>query len=441
MIFGLSRRAFPWGVQFPSMRWPVIFLSLGLGALVLAAEGIKLTLDGTVNPATSAYIVRGLREAQRINAGLAVLELDTPGGLDTAMKEIVEAIMASEVPVVVWVGPAGARAASAGTFILLSAHVAAMAPGTSTGAAHPVVLTGEPSDEKDPTVQKIVNEAVSRIRAIAETRGRNADWAEKAVRQSATATAAEALELGVIDLLADSIPDLLAKLDGFKLRDGRVLSTRELSLREIRMTFREQFFAYLADPNLVYILLMLGIYGLIYEFLTPGIGIGFVVGSISLLLSLFGLQLLPISFVGVGLVLLGFALIVLDTLAPSHGLLTMGGIASLILGSLSLFEIESPVVRLSWTTVAATLGTLTAILVFILAKGLAAQRNRPHPLTTLVGLEGEARDDLAPEGWVFVRGEYWWARVEDGPIARGERVRVVAQEGRRLRVHRAKPER
>ncbi len=401
-----------------------------------AGEIVKLTLDGTVNPATSAYVLRGLREAQRLSAPLVLLELDTPGGLDTATKEIVEAIMGSTVPVVVWVGPAGARAASAGTFILLSAHVAAMAHGTSTGAAHPVALGSGSADEKDPTVQKIVNDAATRIRAIAEARGRNADWAEKAVRESATLTADEALNLGVIDLIADSIGELLVKLEGFTLRDGRVLSTQNLGLRELRMSFKEQFFAYLADPNLVYILLMLGIYGLIYEFLTPGIGLGFVVGSISLLLALFGLQLLPISFVGVGLVLLGFALIVLDVFSPSHGLLTLGGLASLILGSLSLFEVESPAVRLSWTTVAATLGTLTAILLFILTKGLSAQRQKPHPLTTLVGLVGEAKDDLNPEGWIFVRGEYWWARAEDPPISRGEQVQVVAQEGRRLRVRR-----
>lgn len=417
--------------------WVFVALFFFLVLACWAEEIIKLTLDGTVNPATSAYVLRGLKEAQRLGASLVILELDTPGGLDTATKEIVEAIMGSTVPVVVWVGPPGARAASAGTFILLSAHVAAMAHGTSTGAAHPVSLGGESPDEKDPTVQKIVNDAATRIRAIAEARGRNADWAEKAVRESATLTATEALELGVIDLIADSIGELLAKLEGFALRDGRILSTQDRGLRELHMNFREQFFAYLADPNLVYILLMLGIYGLIYEFLTPGIGLGFVVGSISLLLAIFGLHLLPISFVGVGLVLLGFALIVLDVFTPSNGLLTLGGLASLILGSFSLFEVESPAVRLSWTTVAATLGTLTAILVLILTKGLAAQRQKPHPLTTLVGLVGEAKDDLNPEGWVFVRGEYWWAKAEDPPISRGERVQVVAQEGRWLRVRRA----
>lgn len=416
--------------------WGLFGIAWCLAWPSLAGEILKLTLDGTVNPATSAYVLRGLGEAHKRDAALVILVLDTPGGLDSAMKDIVEAIMASQVPVVVWVGPAGARAASAGTFILLAAHVAAMAPGTSTGAAHPIALGQERPDEKDPALQKIVNDAASRIRAIAEARGRNADWAEKAVRQSATVTAAEALELRVIDLLADSLPDLLSKLEGFVLRDGRVLSVRGLPVREISMTFRDQLLAYLADPNLVYILLMLGLYALIYEFLTPGVGLGLVVGVPSLLLAFFGLQLFPISFVGVGLILFGIALIVLDIFTPSYGLLTLGGLASLALGSLSLFEAESAVARLSWTTVAATLGTLTALLFFVLAKGLGAQRHKPRPLTTLAGLVGQARDDLNPEGWVFVHGELWWARAEDPPIARGERVRVVAQEGRRLRVRR-----
>lgn len=416
--------------------WAGLVFVLCLAAACGAGEILKLTLKGTVNPATSAYVVRGLREAQKRDTAAVILVLDTPGGLDSAMKEIVEAIMASPVPVVVWVGPAGARAASAGTFILLSAHVAAMASGTSTGAAHPVALGGELPEKEDPTVQKIVNDAASRIRAIAEARGRNADWAEKAVRESATVTASQALELGVIDLIADSLPDLLQKLEGFKLRDGRTLSVLGLPVRELSMTFRDQLLAYLADPNVVYILLMLGLYALIYEFLTPGVGLGLVVGVPSLLLALFGLQLFPISLVGVGLILFGIALIVLDIFTPSYGLLTMGGLASLVLGSLSLFEVESPVVRLSWSTVAATLGTLTAILFFILAKGLTAQRHRPRPLTTLVGLVGEARDDLNPEGWVFVHGELWWAQAEDPPITRGEHVQVVAHEGRKLRVRR-----
>lgn len=420
-----------------AMRGTILSALVALLAfLPTYGEVVRLSLDGTVNPATSSYVVRGLREASRAGASLAVLVLDTPGGLDTAMKEIVEAILASEVPVVVWVGPPGARAASAGTFILVSADVAAMARGTSTGAAHPVAITGETAKEDDPIVQKAVNDAVSRIRAVAELRGRNADWAERAVRESATATATEALDLGVIDLLADSFSALLTALDGYVLRDGRVVRTRGQPLREIGMTFKDRLFSYLADPNLVYILLLLGLYGLIYEFFTPGIGIGLVGGGISLLLALLGLQILPISFVGVGLLLFGVLLMVLDAFTPTDGILTVGGVVSLLIGSFSLFELEGTPLRLSWITVAATVGTLTLIFLFIASKGLLAQRRKPRPLTTMVGLSGVAKDDLLPEGWVLVKGEYWKARAEGDPIRKGDRVRVVGQERSRLTVRR-----
>ncbi|MCR4391713.1 MAG: nodulation protein NfeD [Candidatus Acetothermia bacterium] len=413
----------------------VLFL-VGPGLLAAGSEVVKLVLDGTVNPATSAYILRGLRVAERAGAALVVLELDTPGGLDSAMKEIMEGILASKVPVVVWVGPAGARAASAGTFILLAADVAAMARGTSVGAAHPVAITGEAPQEEDPMAQKIVNDAAARIRSVAELRGRNADWAERAVRESATATAPEALDLGIIDLVADSIPELLAHLDGLILRDGRVLRTQGLPVREVGMSLKDRFFSYLADPNLVYILLMVGLYGLIYEFFTPGIGLGLIVGGTSLLLALLGLQILPISLVGIGLILFGVLLMVLDAFTPTNGLLTAGGVVSLLIGSFSLFDIESPVIGLSWVTVAATVGTLTLIFLFIVSKGLLAQRHRPRPLTTMVGLAGVAKEDLSPEGWVVVKGEYWRARAQGEPIHKGDRVTVVAQEGRHLVVRR-----
>lgn len=327
-------------------------------------------------------------------------------------------------------------AASAGTFILLAADVAAMARGTSVGAAHPVAITGQTPGEEDPTVQKAVNDAASRIRAIAELRGRNADWAERAVRESVTATATQALELGVIDLLADSIPELLQKLDGYILPDGRTLKTAGLGLREVGMSLKDRLFSYLADPNLVYILLMLGLYGLIYEFFSPGIGLGLAVGGISLLLALLGLQILPINLVGIGLVLFGVLLMVLDAFTPTNGILTTGGVVSLVIGSLSLFELDSPVIGLSWVTVAATVGTLTAILIFIFSKGLLAQRRLARPLTTMVGLVGVAKGDLDPEGWVLVRGEYWRARCQGQPVRAGDRVEVIGQEGRFLIVRR-----
>ncbi|HAF70211.1 TPA: serine protease [Candidatus Acetothermia bacterium] len=412
-----------------------VFLVL-LGAVALGGEIVKLTVDGSINPASRGYVLRELGRAEASGAGLVILELDTPGGLDSSMKDMVEAILDCAVPVVVWVGPPGARAASAGTFILLAADVAAMARGTSVGAAHPVAITGQTPGEEDPTVQKAVNDAASRIRAIAELRGRNADWAERAVRESVTATATQALELGVIDLLADSIPELLQKLDGYILPDGRTLKTAGLGLREVGMSLKDRLFSYLADPNLVYILLMLGLYGLIYEFFSPGIGLGLAVGGISLLLALLGLQILPINLVGIGLVLFGVLLMVLDAFTPTNGILTTGGVVSPVIGSLSLFELDSPVIGLSWVTVAATVGTLTSILIFIFSKGLLAQRRLARPLTTMVGLEGVAKGDLAPEGWVLVRGEYWRARCQGQPVQAGDRVEVIGQEGRFLIVRR-----
>ncbi len=414
---------------------------LPLAALALAAAGqlpiLTLEIDDSINPATKDYLVRSLELAQG-EASLVILRLDTPGGLDSSMQDMVEAILASQVPVVVWVGPPGARAASAGTFLLLAADVAAMAPGTSVGAAHPVVLTGETPPEDDPLAEKMVNDAASRLRAIAELRGRNPDWAEQAVRQSATATASEALELGIIDLVAASLPELLEKLDGFTLADGRVLSTRGVPVQERPMSFRERLLSYLANPNLVYILLLVGIYGLIYEFFSPGIGLGFALGGVSLLLALLGLQVLPINLVGIGLILFGVLLMVLDAFTPTNGILTTGGVISLVVGSFSLFEVRSPVLRLSWVTVVATVGTLTLLFLFVASKGLLAQRHPVRPQTSLVGLRGVAKTDLAPEGWVLVRGEYWRARGEE-EIRAGEEIEVVGEQGRRLVVRRPPP--
>jgi len=399
---------------------------------------LLLEVEGSINPVVQEYVLRGLRLAVEEGAPLVVILLDTPGGLDSATKEIVEGIIASEVPVVVYVYPAGARAASAGTFILLSADIAAMAPGTSVGAAHPVLLTGDSPEEGEPMAEKALNDAVSRIRAIAELRGRNADWAEKAVRESATATATEALELGVIDLVVTDLDELLASLNGWKLPDGRVIETAGIPVVRVKKTLRERLLSYLADPNLVYILLLIGLYGLIYEFFSPGIGIGFVVGGISLILALMGLQVLPINLAGLGLILFGVLLMVLDVFTPTNGILTTGGVISLLLGSFSLFEVENPAIGLSRWTVIGVVGTVTAFFVFVVSKGLLAQRRRPKPLTTMVGLTGVAKTDLVPggkEGWVLVRGEYWRARAEE-PVSQGDKVEVIRQDGKTLVVRR-----
>ncbi|MCD6540999.1 nodulation protein NfeD [Candidatus Bipolaricaulota bacterium] len=411
---------------------------LALCVPLFGGEILLLEVEGSINPVVQEYVLRGLRLAVEEGAPLVVILLDTPGGLDSATKEIVEGIIASEVPVVVYVYPAGARAASAGTFILLSADIAAMAPGTSVGAAHPVLLTGDSPEEGEPMAEKALNDAASRIRAIAELRGRNADWAERAVRESATATAIEALELGVIDLVVNDLDELLASLNGWKLPDGRVIETAGIPVVRVKKTLRERLLSYLADPNLVYILLIIGLYGLIYEFLSPGIGIGFVIGGISLILALMGLQVLPINLAGLGLILFGVLLMVLDVFTPTHGILTTGGVISLLLGSFSLFEVENPAIGLSRWTVIGVVGTVTAFFVFVVSKGLLAQRRRPKPLTTMVGLTGVAKTDLVPggkEGWVLVRGEYWRARAEE-PVSRGDKVEVIRQDGKTLVVRR-----
>ncbi len=418
-------------------KWIVLLIAVFLGAIGGTAEIVHLHIADSINPASAAYVEREVSGAQRDGASLIVLQLDTPGGLDSATKDIVEALLGSPVPVVVWVGPPGARAASAGTFILLAADVAAMAPGTSVGAAHPVALSPDSEGEDDVVTQKAVNDAVARIRSIAELRDRNAAWAERAVRESATATASEAVELRVADLMASGMPELLTALEGWELDDGRTLSTEGRPVRKVPMSLRDRLFSMLANPNLVYVLFMLGIYGLIYEFFSPGVGIGFAIGGISLILALLGLQVLPFNFAGVGLILFGAVLMVLDVFTPTDGVLTVGGIVSAVVGSLSLFDIDSPVIGLNWATIAATVGVLSLIFVFVISKGLLAQRTPQRALTTMAGLTGVAKEELQDgEGWVVVRGEYWRAKAEGEPPQQGDSVDVVRQEGRTLIVRR-----
>ncbi len=414
-----------------------VLLAIAMTSVVGAADVFHLHIADSINPATAGYVTRGLQRAAEAEGALVVLQLDTPGGLDTAMKDIVEAVLAAPVPVVVWVAPPGARASSAGTFILLSADVAAMARGTTVGAAHPVALSPDPEAQDETVTAKAVSEAVARIRSVAELRGRNAEWAERAVRESATATAGEALELNVADLLADSLADLLGALQGWELPDGRVLETEGKTVARVPMSLRERLFSVLANPNLVYVLFMLGLYGLIYEFFSPGVGLGFAVGGVCLILALLGLQILPFSFAGLGLILFGALLMVLDVFTPTDGVLTVGGIVSLVVGSLSLFDLDSPALGLSWPTVAATVGVLTVVFVFVISKGLLAQRHPRRALTTMVGMTGTAQDDLeGGEGWVKVHGEYWRARTAGDPVKAGDRVEVVDQEGRSLVVRR-----
>jgi membrane-bound serine protease (ClpP class) len=418
----------------------VLLILLGL-AVAAAAETVllRISIDGSINPVTRDVIVRGIRQAEDRNARLVLIELNTPGGLEESMRDIVAAELNALVPVVVFVAPSGARAASAGVFLALAADVAAMAPGTSIGAAHPVNLLGGGTGdgEADTSIDKAANDAAAFARSIAEERGRNVDWAESAVLASSSLTAAEALEQGVIDLVADDVDDLLRRLDGYALRDGRVLETRGVGVVPIRLTLRERLLGLLADPNLVYVLFMLGLYGLIYEFFHPGIGFGLAAGGICLLLALFGLQVLPVNIAGVALILFGTGLIVLDAFTPTNGILTTGGVVALLVGSLTLFDVPDRSIGLSWGTIAAVVGSTAALSLFVLSKGLLIQKKRPVTgKTGLVGAVGTVKDDLDPEGTIFVHGEYWTARADDGTIRAGETVRVERVDGRRLIVRR-----
>jgi len=404
----------------------VFALCLLLPCAVLGQGIVRVVIDGSINPVSRNLILRTIDAAHDQGAQLILIELNTPGGLEESMRDIVAAELGSEIPVVVFVSPAGARAASAGVFLTMAAHVAAMAPGTNIGAAHPVnMLGGSQEGGEDTSMDKAANDAAAFARAIAEQRGRNIEWAESAVLISSSLSASEALAQDVIDLLADDIEDLLAQLDGYVLPSGLVLSTLGERVSTVRPTLRERLLGLLADPNLVYVLFIIGLYGLIYEFFHPGIGFGLAAGGTCLLLALFGLQVLPVNAAGVALILFGMGLMVLDAFTPTNGILTIGGVVALLVGSLTLFNIPDRSVGLSWGTIAAVVGATAALSVFVLSKGLLIQRRRPVTgMAGLIDARGDVRQELAPDGRVLVQGEYWSARSIEGRISVGERVRV-----------------
>ncbi|MDP2246795.1 MAG: nodulation protein NfeD, partial [Nitrosomonadales bacterium] len=412
-----------------------------------------------ISPASADYLMRGMAKAADAQAKLVIIELDTPGGLDTSMRDIIKAILASPVPVVSYVAPDGARAASAGTYILYASHVAAMAPATNLGAATPVELApggGEPDKAAIPKekeaapdaasgnasngagqnakTRKAVHDASAYIRSLAELRGRNADWAERAVREAVSLSADAALKANVIDVVAGSINDLLQQIHGRKVKmvSGEItLDTSNLDVLRIEPDWRSELLAVIGDPSIAYILLLLGIYGLIYEFSNPGMLFPGVIGSICLLLALFALQLMPISYVGLALIVLGIVMMVSEAVLPSFGALGLGGLAAFIIGSIMLIDTDIPGYGISWTLIAPVAAT-TALFSFVVV-GLAL-RARKRPVVTgaeqLIGSEGEMLDD---EGWARVHGELW--RVHSRvPITPGMKVRVIARQGLILEV-------
>jgi len=388
-------------------------------------------LEGAIGPASADFVGRAIKRAAKDKAQLVVVRMDTPGGLDTSMRELIKDILASPVPVATFVAPSGARAASAGTFILYASHVAAMAPGTNVGAASPVSI-GAPqqpgqdkgdkkgkSDPVDTMTKKVTNDAVAYIRGLAEMRGRNADWAERAVREAVSLSAQQALKLKVIDHVAADVPDLLAKL-----------GKKDSQVAHVEVDWRTKVLGVITNPSIAYIMILIGVYALIFEFMNPGLILPGVVGAICLLLALYAFHLLPVNYAGLALILLGIAFMVAEGFLPAFGSLGIGGLIAFVIGSVILIDDTAlPGFEIPYTLIGGVAAASAAFLFFVI--GMAV-RNRRRPVVSgreyLIGATAEALEDFEAEGWARVQGETWRVR-SNAPVRRGERLQVKGIEG------------
>ena len=434
------------------MKWrPMLTALLLLSSLVASAQGrtvTVLTLDGPIDPISARYVQRGLDQAARDGAALAVIQMDTPGGLSVSMDQIVAKMLASPVPVAVYVWPQGARAASAGVFIAMAAQIAAMAPGTHIGAAHPVTSGG--GDIPGTMGEKVLNDTLAKLKSLAQLRHRNIAWADQAVRLSMSLTESEAVARGIVDFSARDLDDLLQKADGRTVdtpHGTTVLHTIGAVERPFPMSFIDRFLGFLVNPDIAYILLIIGMFGIIFELSHPGLVAPGIAGGIALLLSFISFGSLPTNLGGILFIVLAIVLFVLDIKLPTHGVLTAGGVISFVLGSFLLFppwrapQLPSiQVVRISPVIIVVMTVLVTSFFLFIVSKGLLAQRRRPSFGTeTLPGARGIAITEIAPDGQVHSMGEQWSARSVEGPIHAGENVEVVGREGLWLLVRRSPP--
>jgi len=398
-----------------------------------------VSIDGVINPVSAEFISKNIRQAREEGRKALIIELDTPGGLDTSMRTIVKEIVGSAVPVVTYVAPSGARAASAGVFITLASHIAAMAPGTNIGAAHPVNLGGKLDKAM---AEKVVNDAAAYIRSLAESRGRNAEWAEKAVRESISATESQALKAHVIDFVAKDLPSLLTEMDGRKVLTvfgEKVLRTANARIVKKEMGLRYRILNFISDPNIAYILMLLGFYGLFFELASPGSVFPGVAGGICLILAFYAFQTLPVNYAGLLLIILAITLFVLEIKIASHGVLTVGGVIAMTIGSLMLFESPGPFVRLSVYLIFPAV--IATSLFFTVTIGLALKAHRRRPITgkeELIGMEGIAKTDFTKQvGSVSVHGEIWSAFSPEA-ITKDDKVIVEEVSGLTLKVRKSK---
>jgi membrane-bound serine protease (ClpP class) len=398
---------------------------------------VVISVDGSINPSSAEYINSGIKSAREKNAECLIIKLNTPGGLLKSTRIIVTDILDSEIPVVVFVYPGGSQAASAGVFITLAGHIAAMAPGTNIGAAHPVSLQGEQDSIMN---EKATNDAAAFIRTISEKRARNIQWAEDAVRKSLSITETEALKGKVIDIIAISVQDLLEKIHGKEISlslGKKVLDTKNAEVINIEMNFKQKILGLLSDPNIAYILFMIGLYGIMFELYNPGAIFPGVIGGISLIVAFYSLHTLPVNYAGLALIIFAVILFIAEIKVVSHGLLSIGGVISLILGSIMLIDTESTleVIKISWQVILVIVILTTAFFIFAIGFGIKAQSRKPTTgIEGIIGEIGETISNLEPEGQIRVHGELWNAESLDGSISKGTKVKVTQVSNLKLMV-------
>lgn len=434
------------------MIWKKWFLGCVIGSVMLSTTAwaedqiVVVEVSGAINPVVAEFVSTEIKDANANHEVMIIIRMDTPGGLDTSMRQIIKSIQKSKIPVTTFVAPSGSRAASAGTFITIASHIAAMAPGTNIGAAHPVNLMGggKEGDPKEPSPmeEKILNDASAYIRSLAESRGRNAYWAEQAVRKSVSISAAEAKKLAVIDLIANNVEALVLAIDGREIKmgdDAKVtLATKGKEIVYHEMSPRENILDTISNPNIAYILMMIGLVGLYFELSNPGLILPGILGGISIILALYAMQTLPINYAGLLLILLGGILFIAELNTPTFGLLSAGGVVSISLGSLMLIDTDDPAMQISHSVLYPTLvGTVLIALGTLYLATKSAQLKATSGTEGMIGATGVARETLDPEGNVYVHGELWSA-VCDGTIEAGETVVVEKVEGLKVKVKKVK---